>query len=362
MPLSVEILATLSLSIPEQVRFIQRAEEAGFDGAGTPDHPETGRDAFIPLALAAAQTSRIALFPGVTNPLTRHPLVLAGLAHSLNEVAPGRFKLVIGAGDASARQTGNPSATVERMRSSVTAIQRLLRGEAIPLGGGEETRLENIPSKPPPVVVAASGPRMLELAGEVGEEALVHVGLDPRMRAAAQRHLEAGARRAGRPPGSLRVTFHTLVSVDEDRQRAQERARGFLFGWLRQGIFAEGLKEVGLNVPPVHQPGEIPADALVRLCDLVAVVGSPEECAAKLQRLADDGVEHILCLPAGRGAALQRTLDAFEKVILPRVNRGFWGTFGKFPQSPSSLGMVWEPFSRRVPRIPYSAGAAMSRR
>ncbi len=316
--LTVEVLATLSLSIPEQVRFIQRAEEAGFIGAGTADHPETGRDAFVPLALAAASTSRIALFPGVTNPLTRHPLVLASLALSLDEVAPGRVKLVIGAGDASARQTGQAPATVKRMRSTVTAVQGLLRGEAISFGGGEETRLENLPSTPPPVVVAASGPRMLELAGEIGDEALAHVGLDPRMRALALRHLEAGARRAGRTPEDVPVTFHALVSVDEDRQRARERSRGFLLGWLRQGIFAAGLKEVGLDVPPADQPQDIPPDTLARLCELVAVVGSAEECAERLQRLASDGVERLLCLPAGRGAALHRPKDAFQQVILPR--------------------------------------------
>ena len=66
--------------IPELVDFIRRVEAAGLNGVGIHDHHHSGRDAYIVLGLAAARTARLSLYPATSNPLTRHPLVLAALA------------------------------------------------------------------------------------------------------------------------------------------------------------------------------------------------------------------------------------------------------------------------------------------
>src|SRR5437762_11157136 len=64
--------------MPQLMRLIQDIEAAGFDGAGILDSQLLSRDTFVVLAQAAASTSRLTLFPAVTNPLTRHASVLAG--------------------------------------------------------------------------------------------------------------------------------------------------------------------------------------------------------------------------------------------------------------------------------------------
>ena len=64
--------------MPQLTRLIQDIEAAGFDGVGILDSQLLSRDTFVVLAQAATSTSRLTLFPAVTNPLTRHASVLAG--------------------------------------------------------------------------------------------------------------------------------------------------------------------------------------------------------------------------------------------------------------------------------------------
>jgi Luciferase-like monooxygenase len=71
--------------------FIVLCEEAGFDGVGIHDHPSNGRDAYLALARACRTTQRLRLFPATSSPLVRHPLILASLTHSLDEIAPERM-------------------------------------------------------------------------------------------------------------------------------------------------------------------------------------------------------------------------------------------------------------------------------
>jgi len=86
MGVKVDLRVPVGLPIPRTAEFIRRCEEAGFFGAGVHDHPHSGRDVYLTLALAAQRTTRIALYPATSNPVTRHPLELAALANSLEEV------------------------------------------------------------------------------------------------------------------------------------------------------------------------------------------------------------------------------------------------------------------------------------
>jgi 5,10-methylenetetrahydromethanopterin reductase len=78
---SVALRVPVGRPLPDLSAFIVRCEAAGFKGAGVHDHPSSGRDAYLALALALAgrATSRLRLFPATSSPLVRHPLVLASL-------------------------------------------------------------------------------------------------------------------------------------------------------------------------------------------------------------------------------------------------------------------------------------------
>src|SRR5438105_11046399 len=112
--------------LPDLAAFIARCEDAGLDGVGIHDHPSSGRDAYLALALAAQATHRLKLFPATSSPVVRHPLVLASLAHSLEEIAPGRAYLTVAPGFISTKSVGQPRARVAVMREAISDSLKLL--------------------------------------------------------------------------------------------------------------------------------------------------------------------------------------------------------------------------------------------
>ena len=207
--MKVDIRVPVGLPMQETADFIAGCEAAGFSGVGVHDHQHSGRDVFLTLALAAERTSRLSLYPATTNPVTRHPMVLASLAHSLEEIAPERVRLTVGPGYLAVGNIGRPRATVEAMRSAIQTMRRLLRGERVEFNG-VETRLRNVSDRPTPVFMTAAGPRMVELAGEVADGALMLVGLHPKAVDAARRRLEIGADRTG-PDAASTVSIRSSL-------------------------------------------------------------------------------------------------------------------------------------------------------
>lgn len=203
--------------LPDLAAFIVRCEEAGFDGVGIHDHPSSGRDAYLALALAGRATRRLELFPATSSPSVRHPPLFASLAHSLDEIAPGRTYLTVAPGFISTRSVGKPRAPVARVREAILDLRRLLAGEDVEFGP-TSTRLRNRSASPTPVYLLAAGPRMIELAGEVADGAFLMVGLNPAGVSAARRHLEDGARRAGRSLTGFPVVFVVTLGLGPDAE------------------------------------------------------------------------------------------------------------------------------------------------
>jgi len=313
--------------LPDLAAFIVRCEDAGLDGVGIHDHPSSGRDAYLALALAAQATHRLSLFPATSSPVVRHPLVLASLAHSLEEIAPGRAYLTVAPGFISTRSIGMQRAPVAVMRDAILTLRRLLAGEDVALGP-TSTRLRN-QGAAIPVYLLAAGPRMIELAGEVADGAFLMVGLHPAAVRAARRHLEAGAARAGRSLADFPVVFVTTLGLGAD---AQAGAR-----WVRSW-FAPGqpflnypsasnlrwLREAGFELAESHDPAAIPEDRARQIADAFGLFGSPERCAERLlQAQAEAGVEHVFLFPAhdlaGGYTMPEAELQAFAKVIRPKL-------------------------------------------
>src|SRR5262249_2217778 len=155
MTLKFDVQTPMDMRVPEIVEYMRRAEDMGFDGVGLADHMEHGRDVYAVLAMAAQQTHTIELFPCVSNPITRHPWVLANIAHTMEEAATGRFRLVIGAGDSAVMHIGKKPARVAEMRETIVGIRKLLRGEAVSFGERLNEQILGIQLPAPPVVVAA---------------------------------------------------------------------------------------------------------------------------------------------------------------------------------------------------------------
>ena len=106
--------------------------------ASTAPGSSTARCGAIPSSSSArprAHTKRLQLFPAVTNPFTRHASVLAGAIQTVEEIAPGRMKCVIGTGYSSASTIGRKPATLAEMRECIATVKTLLAGRKVDFGG-----------------------------------------------------------------------------------------------------------------------------------------------------------------------------------------------------------------------------------
>ena len=324
--MKIDIRVPVGLPVRETAEFIAGCEAAGFSGVGVHDHQHSGRDVFLALALAAERSSRLTLYPATSNPVTRHPMVLASLANSLEEIAPGRVRLTIGPGYLSVGNIGRPRASVNRMREAVLLVRRLLHGEQVELNG-VTTRLRNVTNPPPPVLMTAAGPRMMELAGEVADGAFVLVGLHPAAVAAARRRLETGAERAGRDLDGFQTIYITPTTVAEDGREARRWPQQ----WFRPGQpYLEypskanllWLRESGIALPDEPVPEQISDAQAAEICDAFGLFGTPEECLERLRRAeAESGIGHVFIFPTHTqegGYDMPRAeVDAFRRVVIP---------------------------------------------
>ena len=326
--LRVALRVPVGRPLPDVAAFVVRCEEAGFDGVGIHDHPSSGRDAYVALALAGRATQRLHLFPATSSPSVRHPLLLASLAHSLDEIAPGRKYLTVAPGFISTRSVGKPRASVAVMREAILDLRRLLAGEGVEFGP-TSTRLRNRSASRTPVYLLAAGPRMIELAGEVADGAFLMVGLHPAAVRAARRHLEDGARRAGRSLAGFPVVFVTTLGLGSDAEVGMRWVRS----WFAHGqpflnypsaSNLRWLKEAGFELEEAHDPAAIPGHQASQIADAFGLFGPPERCAERLLQAQEEaGVEQVFLFPAhdlARGYEMpEAEVQAFAGVIRPRL-------------------------------------------
>ncbi len=322
----VSIRVPVGRPLPELAAFVRRVEQAGFDGAGIHDHPSSGRDAYVALALAAQATQRLRLFPATSSPVPRHPLVLASLAHSLDEIAPGRTFLTVAPGFISTRTMGKPRASLTVMREAIRDLRGLLAGEAATFGPAS-TRLRNRSASPTPVYLFAAGPRMIELAGELADGAFLFVGLHPASIRAAMAHLRTGAQRAGRSLDNFPVVFIVTFGLGHDAGPRWVRswfAPGQPFLAYPSAANLHWLREAGFDLDATHDPAAVPEDGARQIADAFGLFGSAEYCADRLLRAREDaGVNNVFLFPAhdlpGGYDMPAAEIAAFEGVIGPRI-------------------------------------------
>jgi 5,10-methylenetetrahydromethanopterin reductase len=325
----VDIRVPVGRSLPELADFAHACEQAGLDGIGVPDHHHTGRDAYMVLAAMAGRTERVRLYPATSNVVTRHPLVTAALTNALDELAPGRAVLTVAPGFLSVEKAGEPQARRERLRHVVLALRGLL-GEGHAEFEGHRLDLAHRPAGGSHVALLASGPRLLELAGEVADAVLMLVGLHPAGVEAAREHVRIGARRAGRDPASIGETLIVPFGLgDTDESRAWVR------GWFREGqpwlrypsvSNLRWLHHAGIDLPPDYRPADISDATADRICDAFGMFGTPEECADRLLRAQQDTrLRRVFLFPAHTWETTydlpEAEVEAFGKVIAPQLHQ-----------------------------------------
>ncbi len=287
-------------------------EQLGFDVFAVGDVPSLSFDAFIALALAAGQTRRVRIGPTVTNTRTRHPLVLANLASTLDQLAPGRAFLGVGTGNSGVHQAGIRPATLAELAEAMDVIRRLLNGEAVESGGARMTIKTS--GRRVPILLAASGPKSLRMGGRLADIVLMNIGVSPEIVTDGFRWIREGAEAAGRDPDSIEVWVEAPLSIALEREQAIDRAINTAAGIASYTLQGDRTAK---RIPPAVQekadeflrgyrysehmtPGRTGNYELVQqlgladfLVDRFTVAGAPEDCRRKLEALRAIGVRQV---------------------------------------------------------------------
>ena len=280
-----------------------------------------GRDAFVALAGLAGETQNLLLGTGIVPMGSRTTLLTAMGAATVQECSAGRMILGIGTGPAL------PGA-LDRLRGLVVSVRALFAGEHVELERGSG-RLSVIPDPPPPLWVAALGPRALRLAGEVADGVLLNWATPERVATAAAEVRQA-AEAVGRDPASVTVAVYVRASLQGDDAAAMADLRAAAGQYASYPAYARQFVAMGLGAEAAAaadahrsgRPQDVP-DAFVRR---ICLVGDPAVARERLQAYRDAGADLPVVYPVvNAGArtdganAVSRTLQVLAPVPDPRA-------------------------------------------
>jgi len=317
--------------IREGMEYARLAEEQGFEAVWQAES-RLVREATVPMAAFAAVTERIAVGSGVVNNWTRNVGLLAATFSTLDDLAPGRVKLGIGAWwDPLAAKVGiHRRKMLTAMRETVEATRRLLALERVTYDG-EFVHLDDVEidivhgdrsPKQVPIYIGATAMGMMELAGEIGDGVLLNYLVGPGYNRDAMEHLATGAARAGRSVDDVDRPQLVVCSMDDDRDAALDAARLLVTQYLGQqphimkasGVPEELLDEIGkvLTWPATHED-VVTAAKLVPddVVQLITASGTPDECRAKVAEYVATGCTCPVLYPLGDdvGAMIEAFAD-----------------------------------------------------
>jgi 5,10-methylenetetrahydromethanopterin reductase len=318
-------------SLREQVELVRYAEQRGFESAWVCE-TRLVRDAMTPLAAFAQATSRIRLATGVVNNWTRTAGLMAMTLATLHELSGGRVMMGIGAyWDPLARNQGiRRRKHLSAMREYVTVVRRLLAMETVTYDGevvkvqdlrldlGEGTARE---AKDVPIYIGATGPRMLELAGEIGDGVFHNFFTSVGYLQQSLQRVEAGAMRAGRSMKEIDMPQMLAVAMSGDAEAARDAARHAVTMYLGQqphigkasGVSERVIQSVhdAMGGWPPKEGGIEAAMSLVGddIVDLLSVAGTPAMCRERVQEYVDAGASYPVLCPLTPN--IREIIDAF---------------------------------------------------
>ncbi len=329
MPQSVAMYLQDAHTIQEAMAHAQYAESKGFDAIWQADS-RLVRDAIIPMAAFAATTERVQIGSGVVDCWTRNPARLAASFSTLDDLAPGRIVLGIGAWwEPLATKVGvNRVKPLRAMREICTAVKALLNNETVTMNGdfvhldGVELDYVHQERRPKdvPIYIGATGMKMMELTGEIADGVVLNYLVSPDYNERAMNALADGAAKSGRSVDDLARPQLVVCSVDEDRQAALDGARMLVTQYLGQqphimkasGVPQSLLDEVGkvLTWPATHEQ-VVEASKLVpdEIVQMICAAGTPEECREKVTHYLRTGCTQPILYPLGPDVRLM--VDTF---------------------------------------------------
>ncbi|MBV9996394.1 MAG: LLM class flavin-dependent oxidoreductase [Caulobacteraceae bacterium] len=317
--------------------YIALAEESGMLLLGAGDIMTRNFECYVEMTLLAMCSRRARFMSTMTNPVTRHPGVVASAWASLQKISGGRAVMGIAVGNSAVANIGLPRATLADLREHILTVRALVRdGEADYRGA--KLHLPLGPQLAPggiPIYMAADGPKALELAGEVADGVMIGGGISRAYVAEALAALGRGAQKAGRKLSDIDRWFKCEIALAENRPAAIRSRLDIL-----SAIGGQSLRTgfAGKAVPPEMQPAILefnrrydftqhvtgPNGALVEelgltdfFADRLLIGGAPDEVVDQLRTVASYGVDQIHA--SNIGGDPHGFLRDFRDQVLPRV-------------------------------------------
>ena len=226
--------------IPDTVK---KMEAAGYDGVRT---AEMNHDPFFPLLLAAEHSSKLELATSIAVAFARSPMNLANIGHDLNAYSKGRFTLGLGSQikphitKRFSMQWGAPAAQMRELVLAMRAIwSNWYEGDPLEFVGKYYQHTLMTPAFTPEdksygaprVILAAVGPKMTEVAGEVADGMIIHpFSTMPYIKSVTMPAIDAGLAKAGKTRDGFELSYSCFVVTGRDeaefaasKKAAQER-------------------------------------------------------------------------------------------------------------------------------------------
>ena len=312
--MQIDVILDARARARELAELGQLAENCGINGVWVSSLLDS-RDPFANMALLAQTTSRIRLGPIAVNPFDTHPVKIASALLTLNEMAAGRARIVIGGGGEVLQALDiRPERRVRAVRECVEIIRAAASGERISYAG-ELFRVRNLQlrwleSAAPAIHVGASQQQMLRMAARCADGIMMS-DMPPGPAAQAIATLDAALDSHGRQRPAFATNVFTAWHVCPDRDHALREARRWL---LLRGIFRPWLLAEFLDPPDVdlvmasepafarafaagsHLVEGVPDRVLNTMVDKLTVSGSPDDMEPvidKLRKLRDAGLSSV---------------------------------------------------------------------
>ena len=299
--------------------YVKYAEEKGFEAVWQAES-RLVRDAIVPMAAYAAVTDKLKVGSGVINNWTRNIGLLAATFLTLDDLAPDRVICGIGAWwDPLASNVGiSRKKPLKAMQETVEVFRRLLNMERVTFHGefhhvdGIELDVVHGRREPRnvPIMIGATGPKMMELTGEIADGAVLNYCVPPEYNDRAMDLLASGAKKSGRTIDDIDRPQLVVCSVDHDHTKAIDTTKALLCQYLAQQPHIAKASEVTPDVideiqsilgwPATHEQIEkakhlVPDDLVYR----ITASGTPDEARAKVQEYIDRGCTCPILYPVG---------------------------------------------------------------
>ncbi len=275
--------------IREGMAYAQYAEQRGFEAVWQAES-RLVRDAIVPMAAFAAVTSRVKIGSGVINNWTRNIGLLAATFLTLDDLAPDRIICGIGAWwDPLAKNVGvERKKPLKAMRETIEVFKRLLNMERVTFHGefhhvdGIELDVVHGRREPRnvPVYIGATHMGMMELAGEIADGVALNYCVPPEYNIEALKHIEIGAKKAGRSLDDIDRPQLIVCSIDHDHHRAVQAAKELLTQYLAQQ-------------PHIAQASGTPQETVQKIQTILGWPATKEQIHEAMQFVPDDLIERI---------------------------------------------------------------------